>query len=57
MYSTIGDVITGKKPARDHAEERIIAIPIGMAICDIALGNLTLARARQKGAGQPFRLS
>jgi ornithine cyclodeaminase/alanine dehydrogenase-like protein (mu-crystallin family) len=24
---------------------------------DIALGNLTLARARQKGAGQPFRLS
>jgi ornithine cyclodeaminase/alanine dehydrogenase len=57
VYSTIGDVITGKKPARDHAEERIIAIPIGMAICDIALGNLTLARARQKGVGQPFRLS
>jgi len=57
VYSTIGDVITGKKPARDHAEERIIAIPIGMAICDIALGNLTLARARQKGAGQPFILS
>ncbi len=30
---------------------------IGMAICDIALGHLTLGRAREKGLGQTFRLS
>jgi ornithine cyclodeaminase/alanine dehydrogenase-like protein (mu-crystallin family) len=57
IHSTIGEVITRKKSARDHNEERIIAIPIGMAICDIALGHLTLARAREMGVGQPFVLS
>ena len=57
VYSTIGDIVAGKKPARDHDAERIIAIPIGMAICDIALGHLTLGRAREKGLGQTFRLS
>lgn len=57
MHSTIGDIVAGKKSARDTDEERIIAIPIGMAICDIALGHLTLARAREKGLGQTFRLS
>ncbi len=57
VHSTIGDIVAGKKSARDHAEERIVAIPIGMAICDIALGHLTLARAREQGVGQCFRLS
>ncbi|MBK8092763.1 MAG: ornithine cyclodeaminase family protein [Verrucomicrobiaceae bacterium] len=57
VYSTIGDIVAGKKGGRDHAQERIIAIPIGMAICDIALGHLTLTRAREKGVGQSFKLS
>ena len=41
--------MTGKKAARDHASERIVAIPIGMAICDIALGHLVLAEPAEKG--------
>jgi ornithine cyclodeaminase/alanine dehydrogenase-like protein (mu-crystallin family) len=57
VHSTIGDIVAGKKSARDNNDERVIAIPIGMAICDIALGHLTLVRAREKGAGQSFRLS
>lgn len=57
VHSTIGDIVAGKKTARDSDSERIIAIPIGMAICDIALGHLTLARAREQGIGEIFRLS
>ncbi|MCB1228161.1 MAG: ornithine cyclodeaminase family protein [Verrucomicrobiales bacterium] len=57
IYATIGQVVAGEKSARDSDEERIIAIPIGMAICDIALGHLVLQRARQQGVGQAFALS
>jgi len=57
VYSTIGDIVAGKKQPRHNAQERIIAIPIGMAICDIALGHVVLARAREKGVGQRFALS
>jgi ornithine cyclodeaminase/alanine dehydrogenase len=57
VYATIGDIVAGKKPPRQSPQERIIAIPIGMAICDIALGNLVLLRARERGAGQRFDLS
>ena len=57
IYSTIGDIVTGKKEARSHDQERIIAIPIGMAICDSALGNLVLTQARERGVGQTFALS
>jgi ornithine cyclodeaminase/alanine dehydrogenase-like protein (mu-crystallin family) len=57
IYSTIGDIVAEKKSPRQSAKERIIAIPIGMAICDIALGHLALTRAREKGVGQRFALS
>lgn len=57
VYSTIGDIVAGKKPARQNPQERIIAIPIGMAICDIALGHAVLGKARAAGAGQKFQLS
>jgi ornithine cyclodeaminase/alanine dehydrogenase-like protein (mu-crystallin family) len=57
VYATIGEIVSGQKSARDSEAERIIAIPIGMAICDIALGHVTLARAREKGFGHTFRLS
>lgn len=57
IYSTIGEIVAGKKTARASTEERIIAIPIGMAICDIALGNLVLNLARERGVGQKFALS
>lgn len=57
VYSTIGDIVAGRKTPRDSAQERIIAIPIGMAICDIALGHLVYQRAKASGAGQIFRLA
>jgi ornithine cyclodeaminase/alanine dehydrogenase-like protein (mu-crystallin family) len=57
VYSTIGDIVAGKKAPRHSREERIIAIPIGMAICDISLGHTVLERAKQQGVGHRFTLS
>lgn len=56
IYSTIGDIAAGKKAGRESDEERIIAVPIGMAICDIAMTMLIYERARQKNAGRLLRL-
>lgn len=56
IYSTIGDIVTGKKAGRESKKERIIAIPIGLAICDIALTKLVYDTAVSKNAGQKINL-
>lgn len=56
IYSTIGDIVSGKKAGRESDRERIVAIPIGMAICDIALTHLAYQTAVERGIGQRFRL-
>ena len=57
VYGTIGELVTGTKRGRENADERIIAIPIGMAICDIALAHLAYQTALKKELGQSFRLA
>jgi ornithine cyclodeaminase/alanine dehydrogenase-like protein (mu-crystallin family) len=57
IYATIGEIVTGRKAARESDTERIIAIPIGMAICDVALGHLVYHTAIARGIGQKFRLA
>ncbi|QDU19819.1 ornithine cyclodeaminase family protein [Urbifossiella limnaea] len=57
IYATIGEVVTKRKPARSSDTERIVAIPIGMAICDVALGHLTYRKAIEIGVGQKFGLA
>lgn len=56
IYSTIGDIVAGKKPGRESDCERIVAIPIGMGICDVALTALLYERARRNNAGRMLRL-
>jgi ornithine cyclodeaminase/alanine dehydrogenase len=56
IYSTIGDIVAGKKPGRESDRERIIAIPIGMGVCDIALTAVIYARACQNNIGRFLRL-
>jgi len=56
IYSTIGDIISEKKKGRESDRERIIAIPIGMAICDIALAHLIYQSAIEKNVGQRLNL-
>lgn len=57
VYATIGEIVAGRKPARGSDHERIVAIPIGMAICDVALAHLTYHTALQRGVGSTFRLA
>jgi ornithine cyclodeaminase/alanine dehydrogenase-like protein (mu-crystallin family) len=57
VYSTIGDIVAGKNAARSSDQERIIAIPIGMAICDISLGHTVYKLANERNSGQRFALS
>lgn len=56
IYGTLGEVVAGQKPPRHSDKERILAFPIGMAICDIALGHTVLRRARERGVGTVFPL-
>jgi N-[(2S)-2-amino-2-carboxyethyl]-L-glutamate dehydrogenase len=56
IYATIGDIVSGKKAGRESDGEKIIAIPIGMAICDIALTHLIYQTAVEKRVGQRLRL-
>lgn len=57
VYATIGEVVAGKKIGRENERERIVAVPIGMSICDIALAQLTFRTAQERGVGQIFRLA
>jgi ornithine cyclodeaminase/alanine dehydrogenase-like protein (mu-crystallin family) len=57
VYATIGEVVAGKKQGRVSDRERIVAVPIGMSICDIALAQLTFRIAQERGVGQEFRLA
>ena len=56
IYATIGDIVSGKKPGRESERERIIAIPIGVAICDVALAHLIYHTAIEKKIGQRLNL-
>ncbi|MEQ1830843.1 MAG: hypothetical protein ABL921_33150, partial [Pirellula sp.] len=57
VYATIGEFVAGKKKGRESDRERIVAVPIGMSICDIALAQLNFRTARERGVGQEFRLA
>jgi N-[(2S)-2-amino-2-carboxyethyl]-L-glutamate dehydrogenase len=57
IYATIGEIVTGKKKARDSDQERIIATPIGMAICDVALAHLIYNTAVERHVGHKYTLA
>ncbi|MDP2343539.1 MAG: ornithine cyclodeaminase family protein [Deltaproteobacteria bacterium] len=56
IHATIGQVLTGERPGRERDDERIIAVPIGMAVCDVALASVIHAEAAAAGRGQQLRL-
>jgi ornithine cyclodeaminase/alanine dehydrogenase len=57
VSATIGQIVSGKKPGRTSSDERIVAIPIGMAISDVALAHLVYHAAKSRGIGATFKLS
>lgn len=54
IYSTIGEIVAGKKPARSAAGDRILCIPIGTGAMDITVATLAYQRAQEKGLGGRF---
>ncbi|WP_448955796.1 ornithine cyclodeaminase family protein [Labrys neptuniae] len=53
----IGDVITGAAPGRTSTDDITLFNSVGLAIQDLAIGNLLVARARQKGVGKEIDLA
>lgn len=47
----IGDVITGAAPGRTSPDEITLYNSVGIAMQDIAIGGLMLAKAREAGVG------
>lgn len=54
LYSTIGEVVAGKKKGREHEEERILCIPIGTGAMDIAVATAAYRKALEQGVGVEF---
>ncbi len=51
VWPEIGDVITGAAPGRTLPDEITLYNSVGIAIQDIAIGGLILAKAREQGVG------
>jgi ornithine cyclodeaminase len=56
IYSSLGDLLLGRKPGRESEDERIHFSPDGMGSTDVALAFDTYRRACKKGIGQKLRL-
>jgi ornithine cyclodeaminase/alanine dehydrogenase len=50
-YAETGEIVNGSKPGRERHEERIVNFNKGIAIHDILMASVILARAREKGLG------
>jgi len=51
IYGELGELVTGRKPGRQSAEERNVACNLGLAIDDLATAPLVYKRAVKKGLG------
>jgi ornithine cyclodeaminase len=55
FYAEIGEVVAGRKPGREHADETILFWHRGLSLSDIALGHAMLAKGERLGIGQRLR--
>lgn len=55
LHAQLGEVVTGARPGRENAEERILFWHRGLSILDVAVGQLILERAEQAGLGTMVR--
>jgi ornithine cyclodeaminase/alanine dehydrogenase-like protein (mu-crystallin family) len=55
IHAELGQVVTGRRPGREHDDERILLWHRGLAILDIAVGLAILARAERQDAGTMLR--
>jgi ornithine cyclodeaminase/alanine dehydrogenase len=57
LYAELGEIVTGAKPGRQNTHERIVCIFVGMALLDIALGNMIYKKAMENGIGKDLTLA
>jgi ornithine cyclodeaminase/alanine dehydrogenase len=55
LHADMGEITTGKKPARTSKDEIILAVPVGLGSIDIACAHEVYQRAVKAGAGSQFR--
>lgn len=51
IHADLGELVTGRKPGRETAQERTAACNLGLALDDIAVAPLIYRRALEKGIG------
>ncbi|MDR1088014.1 MAG: ornithine cyclodeaminase family protein [Coriobacteriales bacterium] len=57
VSGTLGEVLSGKVPGREHDGQRILFTHMGMGALDLAVGDRVYKRALERGAGQRLRLT
>jgi ornithine cyclodeaminase/alanine dehydrogenase len=57
LHAELGEIVTGAKPGRENTQERIVCIFVGMALVDIALGNMIYKTAMENGIGNDLTLA
>jgi ornithine cyclodeaminase/alanine dehydrogenase-like protein (mu-crystallin family) len=55
-YADLGEIVLGKAPRREKADQRFLAIHLGLAIDDMAVAPEIYRRALEKGIGTPLAL-
>lgn len=53
----LGEVVAGLKPGREAHSQRILSFNPGLAMQDVGLASVILARARERGLGQRLTLT
>lgn len=56
IHADLGELVTGKKPGRQQAEERTMTANLGLAIDDMAVAPIIYRRALEKGIGRKLPL-
>ena len=55
-YADLGELVGGRKPGRERADERTMAMNLGLALDDMAVAPEVYRRARDRGLGTWLRL-
>ena len=55
LYGELADVVVGRKPGRERDDERILFWHRGLATTDVALAQLVVERASERGLGTSLR--
>ena len=55
-YADLGEIVAGKKKARENDQERCIAINLGIALDDMAVAPIIYAKAMERGIGTELPL-